>query len=199
MHTPAIEHVEAVICLKEGSEEEFPICYVEETPCSEDFATTSEPQATEPATQVGSGLKGVIAEEFSICYVEEIPCSDEYIPTCHVEKVMNDDEALNSACAGMNMDEARAEAGNETLSEAVTSDLHGPLLRVEHLALVFELRGHMADQEHRALLMEQRLDLLLDAYSNALAKRKCPACAQWFVILARSVCHEGKYDRSLGI
>jgi hypothetical protein len=116
---------------------------------------------------------------------------------------MNDDEALNSACAGMNMDEARArmnmEMGNETFGEAVTNDLHGPLLRAEHLALVFELRGHMADQEHRALLMGQRLDLLLDAYSNAPAKRKCPMCAQSFVIPARSACQKGNCDRSPGI
>jgi hypothetical protein len=73
-HTLAIEPVaQAGSCLKGGSEEEFPIFYVEETPCPEDFATTLEPQATEPETQAGSALKGEPAEEFPICYVEEIP------------------------------------------------------------------------------------------------------------------------------
>jgi hypothetical protein len=182
MHTLAIEPVaQAGSCLKGGFEEEFPIFYVEETPCPEDFATTLDPQANEPETHAGSALKGEPAEEFPTYYVEEIPWPSDYIPTCHTEKVRNDDEALNSVCAGMNVDEARAgmnvEVGNETFGKEAANDLHGPLLCAEHLALVFELRGHMADQEHRALLMGQRLDLLLDAYSNAPAKRKCPMCA----------------------
>ena len=146
---PGIEHsthtlaIEPGSCLKGGVVDEFPTCYVEETPCLEDFTTTLEPQATEPETQAGSSLKGEHAEEFPICYVEEIPWLDDYIPTCHAEKVMSDDEARNNSCAEMNVDEARAgmnmEVGNETFSEAVTKDLHGPLLRAEHLALVFEL------------------------------------------------------------
>jgi hypothetical protein len=105
MHTLAIEPGS---CLKGGAVDEFPTCYVEETPCPEDFATTLEPQATEPETQAGSGLKGEPAEEFPICYVEEIPWPGDYIPTRHAEKVMSDDEARNSACAEMNVDETRA-------------------------------------------------------------------------------------------
>jgi hypothetical protein len=81
----------------------------------------------------------------------------------------------------------------------VGDGLHGSLLRAEHLALVFELRGHMADLEHRALLMGQRLDLLLDAYSNVPAKRKCPLCAQAFAIPAGSTWQTSKGDRSPGI
>ena len=104
---------------------------------------------------------------------------------------------------GLNVIEARAgmnvEVGNETFDEAVNNDLHGPLLHVEHLALVFELQGHMADQKHRALLMGQRLDLLLDTYSNAPTKRKCPMCVQPFTIPARSMCQKGNGDRSPGI
>jgi hypothetical protein len=118
-HTPAIEpELQAGSCLKGVSEEEFPIFYVEEIPCPEDIATTPEPQATEPETQAGSGLKGEPAEEFPICYVEEIPCPDdsattlepqatetkrgrlcEDIPTCHAEKVTNDDEVLEQRLA----------------------------------------------------------------------------------------------------
>jgi hypothetical protein len=36
----------------------------------------------------------------------------------------------------------------------VGNGLHGSFLHEEHLALVFELRGHMEDLEHRALLMD---------------------------------------------
>ena len=104
---------------------------------------------------------------------------------------------VDVARAGLSVIEARArmnvEVGNETFDKASNHDLHGPLLHAEHLALVFELQGHMADQEHRALIMGQRLDFLLDVYSNALAKRKCPFYAQ-------PLCAQtGKGDRSPGI
>jgi hypothetical protein len=56
---------------------------------------------------------------------------------------MSDDEDQNSVCIEMNVDEARAgmnmEVGNETFSKVVNNDLHGPLLRVEHLDIVFKL------------------------------------------------------------
>lgn len=116
---------------------------------------------------------------------------------------MSDDEAQNSAYAEMNVEDAKAgmnvEVENETFGDTVSNELHGSLLHAEHLALVFELQGHMADQEHRALLMGQCLDLLLDAYSNAPAKRKCPVCAQSFAIPAKSTCQKGNCDRSPGI
>ena len=133
-------------------------------------------------------------------------CED--IPTCYVEEVTYKDEVSKSACivmmhhtdiAAMDEVEARAEGGKDTSSEAVTNKLHAPLLRAAHLDLVFELRGQMANQEHRASLIGQHLDMLLDAYSNAPAKRKCPTCAQPFVIPAKSVCQEDKGDRSPGI
>jgi hypothetical protein len=75
-------------------------------------------------------------------------------------------------------------------------ELHGFLPREEHLSLVFELRGHMSDLEHCALLMGQRLDMLLDAYSGALARRKCPLCAQSFAIPAGSTWKTNDGNRS---
>jgi hypothetical protein len=145
---------------------EFPTCYVEETPCPEDFATTLEPQATEPETQARSDLKGKPAKEFPICYVEEIPWLGDYNPTRHAKKVMSDDEARNSACTEMNVDEAKTgmnvevakarmnmEVGNETFNKAINNDLHSPLLCAEHPTLVFELQGHMTNYEHRAIIM----------------------------------------------
>jgi len=75
-------------------------------------------------------------------------------------------------------------------------DLHGFLLGEEHLSLVLELRGHMSDLEHRALIMGQRLDMLLDAYFGASARRKCPLCAQSFAISAGSTWKTDDGDRS---
>ena len=74
--------------------------------------------------------------------------------------------------------------------------LHGSFLCAEHLALVFELRGHMANLEHRELLMGQSLDMILDEYSNVTVKQKCPLCAQAFAILAGSTWQTSKGDRS---
>jgi hypothetical protein len=109
-----------------------------------------------PDIQAGSSPKGELADECPVCIVEEIPWTGNYSPISHVEKATNEDEARDNAYAernvnetkagmkvdaagvGLNVIEARAgmnvEVGNE-----------GPLLLAEHLALVFELRGHMAD------------------------------------------------------
>jgi hypothetical protein len=81
----------------------------------------------------------------------------------------------------------------------VGDGLHGSLLRAEHLALVFKLRGHLADLENRSLLMGQRLDLLLDTYSNVPSKRKCPLCTQAFSIPDGSTWQSSKGDRSPSI
>ena len=105
----------------------------------------------------------------------------------------------------MEKDEANTEAGMVIPGEADTKGMHArtgaqpPFLHVAHLDLVFELRGQMADQEHRTLLMGQRLDMLLDAYSNAPTNRKCPTCAESFVIQARAVWQEDEGDRPPGI
>jgi hypothetical protein len=206
---------------EEGIADEFPTYYVDKTSYLEDLATTLEPQAMVSDIQASSGLKGESTNKFPVCIVEEIPWTGHYSPTSHAEKATNEDEARDNACTERNVDETRAgmkvdaagaglneikaragmnvEVGNESFDEAGNHDLHGPLLHAEHLALVLELCGHMVDQEHRALLMGQRLDLLLDAYSNAPAKRKCPLCAQSFAIPARSTWQKGKDDRSSGI
>jgi hypothetical protein len=75
------------------------------------------------------------------------------------------------------------DAGSETAVD-VGGSMHGSLIRDEHLALMFDLHGHLSDLEHRALLMGQRMDMFFDAFSNAPAKQKCPLCAQAFAILA---------------
>jgi hypothetical protein len=75
-------------------------------------------------------------------------------------------------------------------------DMHGFLSREEHLSLLFELRGHMADLEHRALIMGQRLDVLFDAHSGAPTRRRCPLCSQSFAIPAGSTWKTNEDDRS---
>jgi len=112
--------------VKEEPNEEFPICYMEETPCPDDIATASKPQAT-------------TTKRRRLC---------EDIPTCYVEKMPYEDEGSKRACvvmvhhtyiAAIDKDKAEAEAGKETSGEAVTNELHAPLLRAAHLDLVFEL------------------------------------------------------------
>jgi hypothetical protein len=41
-----------------------------------------------------------------------------------------------------------------------------PFFHIEQLALVFELRSHMADQIHRDTLMHQRIDMVYEDYLN---------------------------------
>ena len=89
------------------------------------------------------------------------------------------------------------DAGSEAAVD-VGGSMHGSLIRDEHLALMFDLRGHLSDLEHRALLMGQCMDMLFDAFSNVPAKRKCPLCAQVFAILAGTTRQTSEDDRSPG-
>ena len=66
-----------------------------------------------------------------------------------VKKAVGDDAGQREFEAGSG---ATTDVRNVPLSD-VGGSLHGSLLCAKHLALVFELRGHMSDLEHRALLM----------------------------------------------
>jgi len=168
----------------------------------------------------GSSPKIALADDIPRCIVEEIPWSGDYNPTSHDMQEAFKEEMRDKTRAEVNADNnclARKEevdraelmeldAGIGAIVELrdvslndVGDGLHGSLLHAEHLALVFELQGHMAYLEHRALLMGQRLDLLLDTYSNVPSKRKCPLCAQAFSIPAGSTWQTSKGDRSPGI
>jgi hypothetical protein len=183
---PPAPETQAGSSLRGKIEEDFPTCYIEEIPCPENTSTALEPQARDKT-------RGRLCEDIPTCYVEEVPYMDEVSQRICAVKVHHTD------IAAMDKDEASAEAKKGTSGEADTKGMHAPLLRAAHLDLVFELRGQMADQEHRALLMGQRLDMLLDAYSNAPANRKCPTCAQPFVIQAKAAWQEDEDDRSPGI
>jgi hypothetical protein len=118
--------------LKEESDEEFPICYVEEIPCSDDTATTLERQATDTKRRR-------LCEDIRTCYVEEMPYEDE--GSKRVDVVM----MHHTNIASMEEYKVEAEAGKETLGEVVTNKLHAPLLCPAYLDLVFELQGQMVD------------------------------------------------------
>jgi hypothetical protein len=196
---------------EDGAEDMFPTCYVEEDPFMEDLSTTQEPRAMGATHWDESGPKFTLADDIRGCIVEEIPWPGDYSPTSHDMPITRADvNADNNRSARKDdvdgAEQMELDAGIGTTVELrdvslndVGDGLHGSLLRAEHLALVFELRGHMADLENRALLMGQRLDLILDAYSNASAKRKCPFCAQAFAIPAGSTGQTSKGDRSPGI
>jgi hypothetical protein len=69
------------------------------------------------------------------------------------------------------------------------------LFSPEQLELIFDIRGYMADQLHRDTLINNRIDMLFDAFSNAPAKQRCPTCAQPFVLQPNDgILHSGALD-----
>jgi hypothetical protein len=164
----------------------YPACIVEEDLTLVDLTTMEMPsdKVTEPCSGDGNHMLKVDAD-FPGCIVEEeFPWQD--METTADAGSAQDDEKQTDERSGR-QDDRMPDAGG---------DMHGFLRREEHLSLVFELRGHMADLEHRALVMGQRLDVLFDAYSDAPSRRKCPLCAQSFAIPAGSTWKTNEDDRS---
>jgi hypothetical protein len=163
----------------DGLEGIFPPCIVEEDPTLEDLTLVVRNEAT-PQEKCTS-----------------TPVQDDYIPGCLVEEIPwpGDDNVSSHDSQGkedgevgaiMAEEQREGEVGGEAATGTVDSSgsVHGPLLREEHLALVFDLRGHLSDLELRVCTMGRSMDMLLDAFSNAPAKRKCPLCAQAFALPA---------------
>jgi phage FluMu protein Com len=173
-------------------EEDFPTCYIEEIPYTEDTPTALEPQARDKT-------RGRLSEDLPTCYIEEVPYMIVVSQRTYAVMVHQID------IASMDKDEASAEAEKGNPGEADTKGMHArsgahpPFLHTAHLELVFQLRGQMADQEHISILMGQCLDMLLDAYFNALVNQKCPTCTQTFVIQERAAWQEDEDDRSPSI
>jgi hypothetical protein len=176
---------------KVGTEEEFPPCIVVEDPSMEDLSifektrVATHPEACRPTPTLLDDTPG--------CIVEEIPWPGDDTCSCHGARA----NEAGSKGAEADAEQRVFEAGSEAAVD-VGGSMHGSLIREEHLALMFDLRGHLSDLEHRALLMGQRMDMLLDAFSNAPAKRKCPLCAQAFAILAGTTRQTSEADRSPG-
>ena len=128
------------------------------------------------------------AEDIPGCPIEEIPWQDD-LPSLQAEMPTDNEANAEQRKVATDLDE-EMDSGTAPRSGS-DGGMHGFLLSDEHLALVFELRSHLADMELRTLLMSQRLDILLGAFSGAPAQHKCPMCAQEFAIPARHMAGEG--------
>jgi hypothetical protein len=125
--------------------------------------------------------------------VEEIPWLGDNNFSCH------DIQVNEVGTKGAEVDaEQRVFDAVFGVAVDVGGSMHGSLLQKENLVLMFDLRGHLSDLEHRDLLMGHSMDMLLDAFSNAPAKRKCPLYVQAFAILAGSMRQTSEDDRSPG-
>jgi hypothetical protein len=67
-----------------------------------------------------------------------------------------------------------------------------PLLHLEHLELIFDVRSMVDDQIFKAICINQHLDMLYVAYSSATPRCQCPTYAQVYAILVR--CGKEKDD-----
>jgi hypothetical protein len=170
--------------MEDGTEDMYPACIVEEDPNLEDLTTVEAPRDTVRSCREESKPISGLDVDFPGCIVEEVPWQD-------LEAALDVDK-------NRLMGKEAEDGAKQRMLDDEGGGLHGFLLREEHLSLVFELRGHMSDLEHRALLMGQRLDMLLDAYSSVPARRKCPLCAQSFAIPAGSMWKTDDGDRSPG-
>jgi hypothetical protein len=180
----------------------FPTCVVEEDPFMGDLLIDEKPRAMETTSREGTKLNLAREDDFPGCIVEEIPWPGDNSPIRHGMQVAGAKKTVDAEVEAVQRELATGIGEAMELRIAPLSGtgggLHGSLLSAEHLALVFELRGHMADLEHRALLMGQRMDFLLDAFSGAPAQRKCPMCEQAFAILAGTTWQTGEGDRPPG-
>jgi hypothetical protein len=140
----------------EGSNEQlYPACIVEEDPTLADLPTLEAPCDTGRSGRGEGNLNLGLDDDPPGCIVEEVPWPDL-------------EAEVDAGCA------TRKEGWQDDVKsrtpEAEGDDLRGSL-REEHLALVFELRGHMADLEYRAHIMGQRLDAFLDVFPFAPARQ----------------------------
>jgi hypothetical protein len=174
--------------LEDSAEQLYPACIVEEDLTLEDLSTMEAPSDS-VRSGIGDGSHTFrVDAEFPGCIVEEEAPWQSMETTSDAGGAQGDEKQTEDRSGGPD---------DEKNSVPVDGgDMHGFLLREEHLSLVFELRGHMADLEHRALVMGQRLDVLIDAYSGAPSRRKCPLCAQSFAIPVGSTWKNNEDDRS---
>jgi hypothetical protein len=176
-----------------GSKEEFPPCIIMEDPSlalsMEDPSFCEKtPEETHPEA---CKFNSTLLEETPGCVVEEVPWPGD--ETCSCLGAQAFDEGSKGATAAV---EQMAFNGSSEATMEGGGSLHGSIIEDEHLALLSDLRGHLSDLEHRALLMGQRMDMLFDALSNAPVKRRCPLCAQAFAIPAGTTRQNCGDDRS---
>jgi hypothetical protein len=174
--------------LEDNAEQLYPACIIEEDLTLEDLLTMDAPSDRVRSGSGDGNQTFRVDAEFPGCIVEEEAPWQSMETTSDAGGAQGDEKQMEDRSGG--------QVDKKHSATVDGGDTHGFLLREEHLSLVFELRGHMADLEHRALIMGQRLDVLLDAYSGAPTRRKCPLCAQSFAIPAGSTWKTNEDDRS---
>jgi len=166
-------------------ETEWPSCIVEEDPSIGDLPCMEVPCAMNcPVRTVTRD------DEVPGCLIEEIPW-----PSLHSEQPMDNETRAEQRLEAAGLEED-SDSGNAPRSGS-GGELQGFHLSDEHLALVYELRSHLEDMEFRMLLMNQHLDILLGAFSDAPAQHKCPLCVQEFIIPARHNWQTGEGDDAM--
>ena len=170
--------------MRDGEQEnDWPSCIVEEDPSIGDLPSMELPCDINCPVRTMTRVDDVPG-----CLVEEIP-----LPPPQAEVPLDNEPRVEQGMGVTGLQED-SDPRNSPRSGS-GGDLHGFHLRDEHLALVYELRSHLADTDFRMLLMHQRLDILLGALSGAPAQHKCPLCMQEFVIPAR---HNWQMDEDDG-
>ena len=176
-----------------STEEEFPPCIVVEVSFMEDLSIAEKTRATAATHRDERRPISAGEDDTPDCIVEEIPWPGDDNCSCHNTQV----NEVGMKGAEVDAEHRMFDAGSGAAMD-VGGSMHGSLIREEHLALMFDLHGHLSDLEHRALLMGQCMDMLLDAFSNAPAKWKCPLCEKAFAILAGSTRQTSEDGRSPG-
>jgi hypothetical protein len=130
--------------------------------------------AVTPAPSTVHSPRDAPAEEFTACFVEEefpkgMEGNKEEFTTGEPPEVVTQRNRQIESLGG-NVKERKDEADQP------------PLLHLEHLELIFDIRSMVDDQIFRAIRINQRLDMIYAAYSSASPRRQCPTCAQVYAI-----------------
>jgi hypothetical protein len=159
----------------------FSGCVVEEDPSIGDLTGMEKSSNRETLTRQNNNSAPTMVD-IPGCVVEEIPwlIDQQATDAEQLEKLMTDENA--EQLEKLMADNGKGEDGRDAPPSNRGGGMHGHILSGEHLALVFELRSHVADLEHRAFTMGQRLDVLLDELSGTPARHRCHMCMQAFDI-----------------
>nr|ABK23844.1 unknown [Picea sitchensis] len=78
----------------------------------------------------------------------------------------------------------KTRADNEAIKEEEDQPQHfANRLMEEHLQLLFEIRKKQDDQVHSQSILNQQMDILFDALTDAPVRAKCPTCSQEFTLV----------------
>jgi hypothetical protein len=157
-------------------------CVVEEDPSIGDLKCLEMSSIRETPARQNNNSATVMLDDLPGCVVEEIPwlTDQQDAGAEQLEKRATDVNA--GQLKKLMADDGKGEDRSDAPPSESGGGMHGPILSGEHLALVFELRSHVADLEHRASTMGQRLDVLLDELSGTPARHRCHMCMQAFDI-----------------